>query len=79
MSGRIARNIATYKRALRLAYCPDGWQTRNEYDDILAVLNGRWVVGDWPKNNGRPREHHTHESKLAVRREWYARKKAAEA
>lgn len=67
---RIAHNIDAFKRALVEAHCPDGWKTIEEYDDILAALNGRLkqviLTGH---ANGRPRKWLTDEQVAAARAE----------
>lgn len=48
MTFRIQLNIDEFKRALAEAYCPDGWKTIEECDDILAAL----VVPDCSREDG---------------------------
>jgi len=70
VTGVIGRNIAEFRRALRETYCPEGWQTRAEYDDILAALNGhasQIVLANSPY--GRPRKWRTDEEIAVARAE----------
>lgn len=61
---RILENVARMKRIYRAAYCPDGWQTIEEYDDCMAILRGRSILV----------RDEAHERKLAQRRAYRQRK-----
>lgn len=68
------------KRVYRAAYCIDGWQTIEEYDDCVAVLRGRSLeYTRVTRGNGRPPKYATLEEEARARQDAQRRYKQRKA